>query len=314
MGSILIREYEPQDRTSCIELLKRSFPGTSDEKSFQWRFETEKSYHPLLVCAMDNGTVVSFCSWIPWEFSYDNNHYIGYQAGEAATDVKYRRRGLFSRLLHYGEEIALERGAAFLFAFPSEKGLSYTPISNAGYVCTGHNFFRLRPVNPFLKSSEEHAGLDTKLEYTSMLIQSNLFTPVFNHSYCRWRFLQNPMTYNIIRFTQDNVSAFFVIRKKKWRKISEVLLLDCQFGTYDNLFISRAFNHLSRICSREALYIRTFFNKYSDKGMALEKHFSFSVKSKSHPLLVKPLSAKIDHRSLYDLNYWDIMPHCIDDL
>ncbi len=312
MDEIVLKEYDSEERNACIELLEKTFPGTSDEATFKWRFEMDNRKRPLLICAKHYNRVVSFNSWIPWEFSYKTNKYSGYQSGESATDINYRGKGIFSKVLRYSAKIASDWRIDFMFGFPNE--ISYRAFIKAGYYPIGTNYFYLRPINPFKKRAESSANLNANYFFETMLTQPDKITPIFDYYYCNWRYLENPNDFEIVEYTENNSKAMFVFRRKKWKSLTELLLLDCQFGNYNDMFIDNSISFIDKVFSRRAAYMRTFFNQYSDRGRALRKHFSIRITSKFHVLIVKPISNRIDNNILLNCNCWDIMPHCVDEL
>ena len=311
MDEIIIREYDIGERNECIGLLKKNFAG-SDENTFRWRFEMHNRKRPLLICAKHNNRVVSFNSWIPWEFAYRNNKYLGYQSGESATDLSYRGRGIWSRVLRYADKIAFEMGIDFLFGFPSK--MSYGAFYKAGYYPISTNCFYVRLINPLKRRAKGSIDIDPGYFFHSKLTQFDKITPIFDYDYCKWRYTDNPKSFEVVEFTENNGEAIFFFRKKKWKWLPELLLLDAQFNIYNEKFITRAFEFIDKSFSRRDFYMRTFFNENTDKGRALRKHFNMRVKSKHEILSVKPISNRLDNKVLLNFNVWNIMPHCVDSL
>ena len=312
MEEIIIKEYDSEEREGCIELLRRTFPKTSDEATFKWRFEKGNGKKPLLILAKHNASVISFNSWIPWEFKYRHDKFTGYQSGESATDMNYRSRGIFSKILRYADEIASEWKVDFFFGYPSR--MSYSPFFKAGYYPIGVNYFYLRPINPLRKRVQRSFELDSNYAFDSMLEENDKITPVFDYDYCRWRYLENTKHFEIIEYSENNGSAIFFLRKKKWKGLNELILLDCQLNNFNDKFIRNSISFLDKVFSRKAAYMRTFFNGSTDRGMALRNHFPIRIKPKFCIFIVKPLSGRIDRNTLLNCNCWDTMPHCVDEL
>jgi GNAT superfamily N-acetyltransferase len=314
-----IAEYNDQDKNSCIDLLKRTFPGTSDEKTFAWRFESESRRPALLVCAKDGERVISFNSWIPWEFIHNNRVYTGYQSGESATDPDYRRKGIFGRVLHFAEELAMRKNIDFFFGFPS--AMSYNAFYNAGYYPIGRFKFSFRIINPLKKwlraASDETISGRNKLPRQTLLEQSKI-TPLVNPDYVGWRYLNNPQSYELIGYSENNNEAVFVVKKGKYLNaryrvgIPELIVLDCQLSSFNDAFMRRAFQYLDGVFSGRVLYMRTFFNENASRGKAISKNFHFHVKSMFETLIVKPIDTSINYSTLCNYFEWDIMPHVKD--
>jgi hypothetical protein len=319
-----IVEYNDKDRKSCIELLKRTFPGTSDEKTFIWRFESSLRQSPLLVCAKDRNIVVSFNSWIPWEFVHNNNRYLGYQSGESATYEEYRGKGIWGRVLKYADGIAKERNIDFFFGFPST--MSYNAFYNAGYHPIGTFNYYLRLINPFVKKVAAKMDCNFDDYPPQLLYEKNKITPVINANYLEWRYLRNPKDYEVIRYYENNNWAVFIVRKavyynKRYRiKFPELLLLDCHFTSYNEIFMANAFKHIDRIYSGKVFYMKTFLNEKVDRGRAIRKHFhikftsNIRFKSRFEILCIKIIKKSIDYTVLFNYYNWDIFPHVIDEM
>jgi GNAT superfamily N-acetyltransferase len=317
MPEIQIVEYQKEDRLQCIDLLKKTFPGNSDEKTFTWRFESNNKLKPLIVCAKDGDKVVSFNSWLVWDFKYNNETYIGYQSGESATDPNYRGKGIWSKVLKYADGIASERKIDFLFGFPST--MSYNAFYKAGYCPIGLFNFYIRLFNPFKKLHKNIMEHNSFKFAENLLFEKNKIVPMVDNEYIEWRYIENPKTYNILKYEENGNKAFFVVRirhyyNKKYKfGWNEGFLLDCQFSSLNELFIKKAFKYIDSIYAGKIFNIRTFFNPNTAKGRAIQKHFSIRLNSSYEILCIKMINKKIDYNLLFDFNNWDIMPHVIDE-
>jgi len=310
MDKVLIQEYEPKYRESCIDLLRKTFPGTSDEKTFTYRFE-ERGTPPLIIIAVDGEDVVSFNSWIPWKFRYKGKEVVGFQSGESATCVNHRRKGIFGKILRYADRIVLDKEVDFFFGFPGP--MSYSVFFKSGYRPISTLYFRLNLINP-IRKKEKISNTDVEPCFGEYLYQDERLTPVFDQEYFSWRYLRNPKKYNIVEYRNGSNKALFILRKKKWKCIAELVLLDCQFNNYNPSFIQDAFSYIEKKYAREVILLRTYFNENSDRGMALRNTFKMKVKKGYDVFVAKPVSDKVDKNILYNINNWDIMPHCVDDL
>jgi len=306
----LIEEYDKKDRAACIKLLETTFPGTSNEDTFRWRFENPDRKKPILICAKDKDEVISFNSWIPWEFSYENEIFLGYQSGESATDVRYRGKGLFSQILQSSLEIAKNQEVDFFIGFPGR--MSYGSFLRIGYYPIATFYHRLRPLNPFKMLRKEPIINKYKNYNQSTMVGKTMITPVVNDEYLRWRYDENPKHYDVYEFIEDNCRAIFYTRKNIWKGLPIVILLDVQFTSYNDMFVRRAFEYLDTILSRKAILIRTLFNGNSERGKILNKYFPINIKSKYFVLLAMNISKRIPLNDFYNYNRWEIMPHCID--
>jgi hypothetical protein len=309
-NNISISEYDEKYRNSCIELLEKTFPNESNERTFTWRFEKCKIGKPIIVIAKLDDSVVSFNSWIPWKFKYANKVFTGYQSGESATDKRFRGRGIWSAVLKYIEPIAQYRQADFLFGFPSN--MSYRAFFKAGYHSIITNYFRINILDPLLIFKKQRVFKTNNV--TSISIQDpDKITPVTDMNYEQWRYTENTKEYSVLEYCENSCLAKFIIRKRVWRGVPETILVDCNFNSFSELFCDRAFNYLEHSCSKNSLYIRTFFNEHTSKGRVLNKYFKWRIRKKYHVLAVKQISERIPSVVLYNGFNWDLMPHLIDE-
>jgi len=309
MENIIISELKKEEINQCIELLKNIFPDYN-EKTFNWRNTSKNILKPIIICAKKDNKIISFTSWVPWEFNYNNKKYIGYQAGDSATDVNFRGKGILNEILKYGELVAMKRKIDFFIGFPSL--MSYNTYYNAKYIPVSINYYHVRLLNPLRKNikTESHPGFPKD----NFLFKTDKITPKFNEYYFNWRYIDNPKDYEIISYAENNNKAIFIIRMRKWKGLNEAILLDCQFSSYNDAFIRNSIKFLDSCIMRKVIYLRTFFNINTDKGKLLLKYFPIQIKSKNHICIIKPLSQKSDPNIFLNCNNWDLMPHCIDDL
>lgn len=310
MDGINIDAYEKSDREECIRLLASTFPGTSDEATFKWRFESEGRLDPIIICAKHRGKVVSFNSWIPWVFTYGKKRYLGYQSGESATDAAYRGKGIFKNVIRRADQVALQKGIDFFFGFPNP--VSYSSFIKSGYRPIETYPYAVRLLHPFGKRKTRGTSATARYFEESMLIQDDRITPAVNREYVKWRYDDNPKDYEVQAYEEDGSYAVFVLQRNIRKGIPEVLLLDFQLTNYNNIFLDHAFRYIDAAFSRQACYIRTFFNENSDRGRTLRNYFPIRIKSKYQVLIVKSISDGLDSNIFLNANKWDIMPHCVD--
>ncbi len=312
MGDVTIKPVEEGDVGGCIELLARTFPGRSDGSTFSWRFERPEGKRPILICAKCEENVVAFNSWIPWPFIYRGTEYTGYQSGETGTDVAFRGRGLFSRILREADRVASNLGIDFFFGFPNR--LSRGALHRVGYYPIGAGCFCLRPLNPFMKRDPEGSNHEEiSFVEAESLVEPDKISVCVTEEYCQWRYLDNPKQYEIIGYSENHSKALFVVKKKIWKGIPELILLDCHFNNYNPDFVKNAIHYLDCRYYRKVIYIRTFFNERTDRGKILRKFFPLKIRSKFQEIVVKPVSNAIDRRILLNINNWDYLPHIVDE-
>lgn len=307
---IVIEAYERKDRDECIRLLAATFPDTSNEATFVWRFESGGRPDPIIICAKHRGKVISFNSWIPWEFTYRGKGYLGYQSGESATHVEYRGKGIFKRVVNHADQVAMQRGVDFFFGFPNPA--SYGSFITCGYRAVATNRYSVRVLHPFKKGRAYDIEKADRCLAQVMLVQEDRITPAVNQAYDKWRYDINTKDYDTIEYAEDGSLAVFILQKRIRKGIPEALLLDCQLTNYNEIFVDNAFEHLDAVYTRRACYIRTFFNENTDRGRTLKKYFSLRVKNKYQILIVKNISSRLDSNILFNAYNWDLMPHCVD--
>lgn len=80
-----------------------------------------------------------------------------------------------------------------------------------------------------------------------------------NLEYGKWRYDDNPKDYEVHTYEEDGSYAVFFLQRNIRKGISEVLLLDFQLTNYNNKFVEHVFRYMDATLSRQACYIRTFF-------------------------------------------------------
>ena len=316
MRGIEIVEYTSDYRSSCIDLLERTFPGSGSEQAFAWRFERAEAGQPLMVCALDGDRVVSFNAWVEWKFQYGGRTYRAYQSGDSATDKRYRRMGIWGRILDAGEKIAAEREIDFFFGFPS--AMSFGGFYKAGYQRVGAFPFSFRVINPLLQACEPMDGNGDGIAHRC-LVERDKITPVEDERYFRWRFTEGPRRYDVVHFSEESNDATFVLRRALYHnkrfniRVPEVFLLECRFSSLNDPFVQSAFKHLDRLYSRKGLWMRTFFNEHTDRGKAISRFFHIRLKERFETLIVKAMRRDLDYDVFFNCRNWDVLPHVVDD-
>jgi hypothetical protein len=311
---ILIRDFEERDKEGCLLLLGETFPGQSNARTFRWRFENSPKGKPILLCAHFRDRIVSFNSWIPWEFQYGGRKFIGYQSGESATHPDFRGKGIFSEILRQGETRARNLEIDFLFGFPSE--MSYGAFYRQGYYPIAQYRYCIRPLNVFWRRPGERAPGDagpSPPPARAGLLQREKITPVFDAEYLRWRYLENSKEYAFAEFRENNLEAFFALRENRRRFFREVLILDLQVNTFQERFLEKSLRSLAAKLPRSAAFVRTFFNEDTDRGRALKKYF-FHIRGRDLTLIIRPLRPTLPEEVLLNRHNWDVMPHIVDEL
>jgi|GEM_PF-2340866 len=315
----IIECLEEKDKIAGINLLNKAFSGGTNQETLAWHEAavTHKNYKPLMICARDKDKLVSVCNWLPWEFVFEGKKYLAYQSCEGATEKEYRGKGLWREILKYGDELLVGRGIDFLFCFPGS--LSYYPLCMAGYHPVGTFKYRVRIINPFKKNRKENDRVMSEWAWAG-LVEKNKITAHADQNYFKWRFQVNPKEYEWVRYDEDNSQALFIVRKSKYYnnkyriKINELLLLDCQFTSYYEPFVNKAFKYLEARYAKSVFHIRTFFNEHTDRGRAIAPYFPISLRRSRERLLSIPVKGKIDQQILLNFNNWDIMPSLRDNL
>jgi len=309
MNNIEITECDYTQIDSYFALLQRVFQGY-DQAFFNWKYKTILRLKPMIVCAKHKHQIVSFNSWIHWEFNYNGQKIIAYQSGDSATDKNYRGKGIFRSVLKHGELIAKKRNIDFLMGFPSE--MSYNTFYQENYYPIASFSYHIGLLNPFRIKSENYRNENTFFP-ESYLTELNRIVPTFDNNYFTWRYIDNPKNYQILKYEENNNYAVFIFIERSIKGIIEILLMDCQFSSYNETFTKNSISFFKRCLPRKAIFIRTFFNKNSNRGQVLYNHFPLQINKKNKTFIIKPLKKEISNIIL-NCNNWDIMPHCIDDL
>ena len=316
MSEVIICEYRNDDRMSCIKLLERTFPGRGGEEDFVWRFESIAN-NPLIVCAKHKDDIVGFHAFIPWRFALKNEHYIGYQGIQAATDNNYQRQGIQNRLIKYACELASEKGADFMWGGLPQH-YNHKAYYKSGFYQVAYFPLYRKIVCPFIRKHLEIAKVDANKPIGIMLREENKITPIVDDYYLKWRYFKNPNEYDIIKISKNNDEAMFCVRQRKlWHGMiristSDLLILDCQLSSLDNIFVEWAFKTLESMFSAKVSTISTFFNDSTDRGKAISKYFTWKSSKPFQALMLLPGRKDLDVNVFLNKNNWDVLPHIID--
>lgn len=316
MDEVTIKEFSAEDKESSIELLKSTFTGGSNEKTFKWRYESYEKLNPLIIVAKTINKVVSFVSWMPWIFNYRDKQLIGYQACEGATSPDFRNRGLFTKMFLYSEKLAKEMNIDFYFGFPSK--MSYGPVYRAGYYpIINFKFFKRFLFPSYIKNDENFSDNLTFSDDDLFISEENKISPVFDKYYHDWRFQKNPFDYETVVYQENNNKVVFVLRsnKNQGKKFGiiprKIMIVDFQTTAFYDELIENAVNHLCNRYRNKASYLTTFFNPASSRGVLLSKYFKSKTRLESRILCVRPINYN-NRNILFNGNLWDLLPHTVD--
>lgn len=315
-----IVQYSNRHRKSCIELLNKTYPAEDNEKAFVWRYERECVNKPIIVLALNDDEVVCFNAWIPWEFSFENKTYIGYQSGKSATSINHRRRGLWEKTMKKGEEMCREHNVDFVFGFPGS--MSYNTSVKVGYISIATFNYRMKLLSPFSSKDVCKGGreLDEKTIRGALegpyIVDKYKIVPFIDYDYFKWRYIDNQKQYKFFFYEEANNKALFVVREITYQKyflrVKEILLLDCQFSSFNTQFIEHSLQYLSRSFASNAHYIRSYFSPTSERGRALNKYFHITRKSRYEIMTYIPISRDLNYLPFLNCNNWDVFPHLRD--
>lgn len=317
MNKFKICEYTEDDRMGCVKLLKETFYGPSGEENFAWRLGASKFKETLMVCAKHNNEVVGFHSWIPWKFTYDNKQYIGYQGGEAATNIKYRRQGIQNKIVNYASKLMLERDIDFIFGGGGEPA-TLRSYYNSGFHQVANFPIHQKIVNPFLKKNPDTKIVNRKKPLKVMLSEEKKITPIIDEDYMEWRYTDNPKEYRVIEVEKDNSQAQFCVRKRRFqvRKIrikhNDLLILDCQFSNLNDRFVKYALKCLESMYSRKVTTLSTHLNEETSRGKAISKYFMIKGYYYTQGLMILPLKKDLNLKVFLNHYNWDVLPHIVD--
>lgn len=108
------------DKEGLYSLWQRTF---GDSREFLDEFFSAFYKENNTVVCRDNGKVVSMLFLIPSDIVIKGISFSAYYIYAAATDEKYRKQGIMSRLLAFSGEYSEKTGIDFLFLHPASNGL-----------------------------------------------------------------------------------------------------------------------------------------------------------------------------------------------
>jgi GNAT superfamily N-acetyltransferase len=127
-----------------------------DEEYFRLRFDSAYARERAIVLvALSGDRPVGLQTYSPWPYARDGQTYASLQSGATVVHPDSRRRGLFSRLLGEGNEIAQQRSVDFFTGFPG-------PMSHRGLLKDGWSELSgmrwwVRPLRPLLVARQRRA-------------------------------------------------------------------------------------------------------------------------------------------------------------
>ena len=93
-----IREFRPEDRQGCLDLLRRGHDPDFSAERFDWlHFQNPMAPSNIALC-LDDGEVVGFYAAIKKKVIIDGIEYIGARDIDPVVSPAYRGRGIFSSL------------------------------------------------------------------------------------------------------------------------------------------------------------------------------------------------------------------------
>ena len=169
-GEIVINAYEKKDRVECLHLLA-VVPGTSDEETFKWRFESKAgSIRSFFAQSTTGNRVIQFMDSV----EFGTARYTGYQSG-GATHAAIAGRNI-QEVVRHADQVA-QRGIDF-FGFRPLLPLIYQ---------IGH-----RPVETYhmrfdfhVLRKRKHAGMGARTAVAfedAMLMQDDRITMVYYYT------------------------------------------------------------------------------------------------------------------------------------
>lgn len=238
MSSITIREFNDEDLSQTLDLLKNSL-GESPvlrrtPELFAWKHLNNPFGRSLLLVAESGQRIVGLRAFMRWTLTCsDGSELKCVRAVDTATHPDFQRQGIFRRLTLTGIDAARDSGADLVFNTPNRK-------SGPGYLKMGWGevgkvgifvFPRLgglrrnveteRPDGPYLESTHDLLEEDSwQSDRQPMGLRTSR-----SGDYLGWRFKEHPTaTYSIVQDSDSSIVLRSNVRRGRRELVVSELL------------------------------------------------------------------------------------------
>lgn len=287
--------------------------AVKDKEWFLWKFRDNPFGETILACAEEDGEIAGCVAYGIQPFQMGNKTIKGALAFENFVHPKWRRRGLFKKLISLSEKETLSRGIEILFVFPNAQSLQgylsvgWTQTESTQYLIRPYlkarSLLKLKDIRKSFVPNESNLNqiipISTFQQQATMQLQS-----VITKEYLNWRFFTYP------------VSEYFVIENKAYQSIvrvgkrgtvkeAQVLMLNI---TDENKF---KLKHLLTECKKGVKYDLISFpiSKHNSLRNLLLKHLFFRVPSRGNTCYKILDYSKIDDYKVQHISLSAINAH-----
>jgi len=112
---LTVREYRPEDRSGCLNLIRAGHDPTFSDERFDWLHSNSPRGRSLSAVCTDGQRIAGMYSVIPKTVKLGEKIYVGGRDIDPVVHPDWRGRGVFTRLLDFA--LAEFRGVDFVFNF-----------------------------------------------------------------------------------------------------------------------------------------------------------------------------------------------------
>ncbi len=262
-GTIRISLYEPW-MLDQISKLHANWRGDSSynirvqiEQRFFDKYSSDLSY---IVVALEGNRVVGTQTYTKWPYRFGSRIFRSVQSGLTLVDKEYRGRGIFQRMLEYGDEVLQDNCVDFVTGFPVDE--SYRGFIKNGWLFLGSPILYLRPINilnlraffsrkdPTSLSDIRRAGIPRLSIQDLLNIQGNrLFgnnhiVTLRDKDTMIYRYLNKVESYNYYEYSEKAEYITFICKLLSTHGFKELAIGDISTNSTSICFLKRAFKNL----------------------------------------------------------------------
>ncbi len=121
-AEVTFRFARPDDIPELLELFSRAFPGRSISDSYyRWQFLENSACPFSSVVAEENGVIVSHVGYSGRKAVINGKEALVFLKATSMSDPAVRGRGIYSRLLSWGNAAVGRRGGRMVLSFPNQQ-------------------------------------------------------------------------------------------------------------------------------------------------------------------------------------------------
>ena len=292
MGKITIAEFDfanENNISKALLLLNKAFPEANFTRNWwDWKYKDTPFGKPLgWIAEVENYENLAGLRLLwPWSFYKNNEKKTIYQVCDAATDPKFYRQGIMTKITDIAAK-QVEKNNSCLYGFPNPaKTFSYQTYHKLGAIDLGRIKWHVYPVNlnPFHlikkvlqinRTSNKNIPRKYSIQnFNTEIITANnhIYATKWTNKIINWRFKKSPIQKYYFYERNNNVIIYKITNRKSFKEAQILLssINSCDFIKQFSFFLK---DYDFDLISYNAL--NTDMIKYFEKLMFSFKHKSF---------------------------------------